>query len=72
MYRTFESRGFQSPQDENIVEDIKQQAAELEDTILKLLPINDVPTQESNRCIATARTHLENAVMWAVKGASRK
>lgn len=63
--KTFETRGFGG--NETLVEGIKSDAAIL------LARFNRIPTPgaEAGRLAALAKTHLEEAVMWAVKAITR-
>ena len=74
MKATFESRGIPESQ-LALVEEIKQKASDLEDTILKALD-NKSETEgvgpEVPRYVAMARTNLEMSVMCAVKAVSRR
>lgn len=46
--------------------DVKDKAQELYDMIDKLVLMND--RSEKARCVAIAKTNLEQAIMWACKG----
>lgn len=51
-----------------LVEEVKQKAAEL---LQAMSQVHCEPKGEHMRCFATAKTKLEEAVMWHVKGVSR-
>lgn len=46
--------------------EIKDQAAKLMDLFQKAVPAEE--RSEKSRCMNVARTNLEQAIMWAVKG----
>ena len=54
-----------------LVDEIKTKAEELEAVLNKATPLPGV-NAIVGRCMATAKTNLEQAVMWAVKGATTK
>ena len=62
----FESRGLQGKEAE--VEAVKQKAGELWDLFNAG---TNAPNTEGGRMYALAKTNLEQAVMWFVKGVSR-
>lgn len=66
---TFESRGLQG-QDE-LVEEIKQDASVLLARFDRIPVPPGENAREAGRLLSLAKTHLENAVMWAVKAISR-
>lgn len=47
---------------------IKQKAQELYDLMDRPVNSDGQENRTDPRCIATAKTHLETSVMWAVKG----
>ena len=65
-YETFASLGLNGQ--EGRVENIKTIAGHLFDAING---ISIEPNAPGARCVATAKTKLEETVMWAVKGVSR-
>lgn len=69
-YKTFESRGFASPEHGILVESLKVDASALLATInaISIPPDN---AQEVGRLVSLAKTELEASVMWAVKAISR-
>lgn len=52
------------------VSDIKNEAEALLDRMNSIAPAEE--RSERSRCMAIARTNLEQAVMWAVKGVTTK
>jgi hypothetical protein len=61
----FESKGLQGK--DALVDEVKTKAGELWD----LIPGTNEPGTEGGRYYALAKTHLEDAIMWFVKGVSR-
>jgi hypothetical protein len=56
-----------NPSSNNTVDELKKAAAELIDMCEDL---KDPQTSEKNRCLELAQTAVEDAAMWAVKGAT--
>ncbi len=71
MKKTFETRKIKD-EDFVLVESIKEKASELEDLFRDSRPKNETIGSDMLRCLGMARGNLEQAVMWAVKGISRK
>ena len=54
------------PEEKSKVQLIKEKAIELMDLFEKAVPKEE--RSNKNRCMNLARTNLEQAIMWAVKG----
>lgn len=61
-----------NPGNDDRVHNLKEAGAHLIDRVesFKAIKVADDEVGERNRCIATAQTKLEEAMMWAVKAAT--